>query len=222
MNKILTLRHMYYAGSQTWFDLKKKYRHDYWLRRYGCGVIAMMDFCIYKRLIDRPQSRQEYMEGIRKLDRRFMHVIPGFGISIYFYSGLANMYYRIRRIPYRCRRMWFFGGREKRKQKMIQRITGQLEADMPLIFSAGPRLPFVGKKQKLYLYRVQNEAIIRANQNVSGHYMTITGLYRDGEEDYLQLASWGDIWYMNLNEYIRFGRYTIPFSNTIYQMYQKN
>ncbi len=221
MNKLLTLRHKYYAGSQTWFSIQKKYRQDYWLRRYGCGVVAMADFCIYKGLIDRPADRQEYLQVLRKLDRHWMHVLPGFGISIYFYAFFVNWYYRIKRIPYRCRRMWVCGRFEKRKQKLMEKILGQLEEDLPLVFAVGPKLPFAGKKRKPHLYRMVQEHMVRTASTVSGHYMTLTGLYQYDGEDYLQLASWGDIWYMNLSEYLKFAKYTIPFSNAVFRTYRK-
>jgi len=217
MNKLLTLQHKYYAGSQTWFSIRKKYRQDYWLRRYGCGVVAMADFCIYKGLIEQPKDRQEYLQTVRMMSKKWMHVLPGFGISIYFFAFYANLYYRIKRIPYRFKRVWVFGRFRKRKQKMAEKISGQLEKDLPLVFAAGPKLPFVGKTKKPYLYRLVQGQMVRTATTISGHYMTITGLYRDGDEDYLQLASWGDIWYMSLSEYMKFAKYTIPFSNAVFQ-----
>lgn len=221
MNKLLTLKHKYYAGSQTWFSIQKKYRQDYWLKRYGCGVVAMADFCIYKGLIDRPADRQEYLQMLRKMDRHWMHVLPGFGISIYFYAFFVNLYYRIKRIPYRCRRIWVCGSFRKRKQKLMDKISKQLEEDLPLVFAVGPRLPFAGKKKKPHLYRMEQEYMVRTASTISGHYMTITGLYQEDKEVYLQLASWGDIWYMNLSEYMRFAKYTIPFSNAVFGTYRK-
>ncbi len=221
MNKLRMLRHKYYAGSQTWFSICKKYSQDYWLRRYGCGVVAMADFCIYKGLIDRPESRQEYLQVLRKMDRHWLHVLPGFGISIYFYALDVNLYYCIKRIPYRCRRIWVCGSFRKRKQKLLNGISEQLTEDFPLVFAVGPKLPLIGKQRKPCLYRMIHGQMVRTASTVSGHYMTITGIYQDDGEDYLQLASWGEIWYMNLSEYMRFAKYTIPFSNAVFGTYRK-
>ena len=223
MNEIEALHGRYDAGSQMWFSAQKRFGQDTRLHHYGCGVIAMTDFCTYKHLLERTEDRQEYRNRIRHMERCYMHIFPGFGISPYFYSFYANWYYRIKGIPYRFGRIWLWGNRKQREKKLCKKITGQLRADLPLIFAAGPAIPGPWKNSRIPLYRQENGQLTESGQKVKSHYMTILGLYEDQEQLYMKIATWGEIRYMRLTDYMKHGRCSIPFSNTVYatRMIQK-
>ena len=104
-----------------------------------------------------------------------------------------------------------------REEKLAKRIQGQLKADLPLIFAAGPVVPWVGQKGRITLYRLEGEKLIASGQKVKSHYMTILGLQRKNEQWYLQLATWGEIRYMRLSDYVQHGKFSVPFTNTIYE-----
>lgn len=217
MNKTGALQYRYDAGNQMWFSAEKRFGQDCRIHHYGCGVIAMLDFCIYKGLAERPKNRQEYMNRIRCMERRWMHIIPGFGISPYFYAFFANLYFRFHYIPYRFRKIWVSGSLKMREEKFAKRIREQLKEDLPLIFAVGPVVPWSGKKGRITLYRLYGEKLIASGQKVKSHYMTILGLQRENDQWYLQLATWGEIRYMRLADYVQHGKFSFPFTNTIYE-----
>ena len=48
-------------------------------------------------------------------------------------------------------------------------------------------------------------------------FLTILGLQRENDQWYLQLATWGEIRYMRLADYVQHGKFSFPFTNTIYE-----
>lgn len=216
MNEIEALHGRYDAGNQMWFPVQRHFGQDTQIHHYGCGVIAMMDFCIYKNLLTKTEDRQEYMTRIRRMERRYMHIVPGFGIPPYFYAFLANWYFRINRIPYRFGRIWLWGSIKQREKQLISVIREQLKADFPLIFAAGPVFPGPWKYKKIPLYRLEEGHLSESGQKVKSHYMTILGVYEECGQCYMKIATWGEVRYMRLTDYMKHTGCSIPFSNTVY------
>lgn len=216
MNELAVLHDSYHAGNQMCFPVQKRLGQDTKLHHYGCGVIAMTDFCVYKNLVEKAEDSRAYMELIRHMERHYMHVLPGVGISPYFYVFLANRYFRARRSHYRLGRIWLWGSGEQREKRLVTKIAGQLKADFPLIFAAGPVFPGPWRYRKIPLYRLQGGHLTESGQKVKSHYMTILGLYEDQGQYYVKVATWGEIRYMRLRDYRKHAGCSIPFSNTVY------
>lgn len=202
------LQKEYIPGSQQWF-LEDSGGQDRRLRRYGCGVIAFVDDSIYLGVTGRPEGRPDYLNCIRQAER-FLRILPGFGISVYFYPFLANISFRRLHAPYRLRRM------PMRRSHIVSLIKEQLRADLPLIFAVGtPLWPF--GKGGVKLYRMQDGRLVDTGKRVKSHYMTIVALHREADAWYLKVASGGAFYEISLTEYLNFGRFVLPFSCVIYR-----
>ncbi len=217
MNEMQTLKCGYSAGSQMWFSKKKKYGKNRRIHDFGCGVVALTDLGIYLGMEPLPKDRQEYMRMVCRMERRWIHILPGFGISPYIYPLFANRYFRKKQVSYRIRPMRITGKKEEKLVKIQKMIRAQLKQDLPLIFAAGPTIPVIGRKKRIPLYYQKGDLIVPSGHSVKSHYMTITGIVRIQEQDcYIKLASWGEFWYMKLTDYLEYGKYTLPFTNVVY------
>lgn len=220
MNKKAALPHSYVAGSQQWFEKKKFFSQDGRLRRYGCGVIAAVDYGIHRRAFDAPKDREAYLSLVRRIERRWLRVIPGFGISSVLYTGLLNLLF------WRCSAgererfggVSFFVYTKRAQMRLLTIIQEQLLADRPVILIAGSS-PFFFKKQRgVTLYRMASGGMEAAKEHVAAHFMTVTALYEVSQEPVFEVYSWGERYYMRVEEYLRAARYTYPFSNRIYHV----
>ncbi|MCR5476705.1 MAG: hypothetical protein K6E92_03650 [Lachnospiraceae bacterium] len=197
----------YIAGSQMWFSGKGKFGRDARICGFGCGVVALLDFCVYEQALPAAESREEYLDRIRQMERRALPIVPGFGIAPYLYPILVNLFFRRNRIPYRMRGMVGAGNREA--------LEEMLKNDIPVIFAAGPTVPVLWRKKRLPLYPAKGTM---SEKSIKAHYMTLLGLEGEGEHTWMRVASWGEIYRIRLSDYRRFTRYTIPFTNRFYRM----
>ncbi len=197
--KIETKDTMAYGGNQSWFPYK-------FLKKTGCGVIGAADTLLH--LNGKEQlTEAEYMDFAKMLWRKFLPVIPGFGMNGLTLMIGINRYFQKNGMPYRAR--WRISGR-----KMFSRIDRMLADDIPVILAVGPNFPFVWKKEKLTFYtKINDEKYIPAVKT-KAHFVTVTG--RDGA--WLQISSWGEKYYIDIREYREYvKRYSSPLvSNIIY------
>lgn len=218
MNKIQTLRRRYFAGSQMWFSKDKRYGRNRRIHDYGCGVVALMDFAVYRGIEKEATDKAEYMKAVDQMERKWMHIFPGFGISPYVYALWANLYLRKKKAPERLHRIWLIGTKKTRLKRLQKIIRKQLKKDIPLIFAAGPLLPMIGKNKRIMLYRRVGMRMVESGHDVKSHYMTITGIgWMQDRECYIRVASWGEFWYIKLSDYMEYGKYTLLFTNTVYK-----
>lgn len=217
MNKKAALPHSYMAGSQQWFEKKDFFSQDGRLRRYGCGVIAAADYCIYRHVLNMPDDREAYLSLVRKLERRFLRVIPGFGMSAYLYTGVLNFMLLWHRAPERLRGVSFLFSGKKSKERLLTIVREQLLADCPVILILGAAPFFHKRRRGVTLYRLQNGCMVVAKEHVAAHFITVTALYEDSQETMLEVYSWGERYYLSADAYLRSARYTYPFSNRLYR-----
>lgn len=186
-----------FGGSQTWFGRRV-------IRKYGCGVVGLSDVLLYLGLHredcendlfygilreDGCLSYPRYERFVRKIWRRFLPIIPGFGIPGFFIPVAMNHYFRRYHIPLRA--AWCF-----RSGSLLSRVETMLHQDIPVILAIGPNFPFFWAKKKLTLYRLENGEYLPAVET-SAHFVVVTGIV--GE--FLQISSWGKEYYISWPEY---------------------
>lgn len=189
-----------FGGSQTWSDSRI-------MRKYGCGVVGMSDVLLYLGLHqtscetdlqygilreDGLLSYPRYERYLIKMRRRYLSVIPGFGVPGFFLPIAMNRYFRHYRIDLRA--SWCV-----RPGKILPRIEEMLRQDMPVILAIGPNFPCIWGRQKVTFYRKENGEYLPAT-SVKAHFVVVTGII----DDYLQISSWGKEYYISWQEYQRY------------------
>lgn len=217
MNNRAVLLHNYVAGSQQWFPKKNFFSQDGRLRRYGCGVIAAADYSIYRHVFDAPGDREDYLSLVREMERRFLRVIPGFGISAYLYAGFMNLMFRRMSAGERLGGVSFFFYTPKARRRLLMIIEEQLSADRPVILILGSTPFFFKKRRGVTLYRMNNGVPEAVKEHVAAHFITVTGICEASRKTMLEVYSWGSRYLMSADEYLEAARYTYPFSNRVYR-----
>ena len=189
-----------YGGSQMLSDSKT-------MRDVGCGVVAALDLIIYlcryhpgcsssfigPLSADRPFEREEYDALAMKLSRRFLPLIPGFGINGIALAAGLDVFFRKYSMPFRA--TW--GVRRSALWSEIERMLSQ---NIPVIISVGPNFPLFWKKSGLKLYSPAQDGELRAACTTVAHYVTVTGM----DERYLRISSWGREYYIDRAEYAEY------------------
>ena len=188
-----------FGGSQTWCSSRT-------LLKYGCGVVGMGDVLLYMGLhrpscstdlqygIEREDgmlSTPRYERYLRRLRRKYLGIIPGFGVPGFLVPLAMNRYFRHYRMDFRAR--WCVS-----HTKLYRRIEESLAKDLPVLLAIGQNIPFWGK-HKLKLYRQENGKYLPAAE-VKAHFVVVTGL----ENGYLQVSSWGREYYISWQEYVSY------------------
>jgi hypothetical protein len=195
------------------------------IRKYGCGVVGVSDVLLYLGMHrteyetdlfygmlreDGCLSYPRYERYLRKMHRRYLPVIPGFGIPGFYLPVAINHYFRHYRMELRAD--WCV-----RLGPLLDRIKEMLGQDMPVILAIGPNRPFILKKKNLTLYRLENGTCVPAAE-VRAHFVVVTGIVGD----YLQISSWGKEYYISWPEYQKYVRkYSIPWASNICRIREK-
>lgn len=171
-----------FGGNQAWFARK-------YLRDSACGVIGAADVLLH--LQGKMQMTEtEYVEFAKMLYRKYLPVIPKFGMNgLTLMIGL-NRYFAKKKLPYRS--YWNIS-----KKKMLTRIDGMLARDIPVIMSIGPNFPKFWGKEKVTLYMKTKEGNYTPKTKVKAHFVIVTG--RD--HLWLQISSWGKEYYIDYKEF---------------------
>lgn len=186
-----------FGGSQTWSSSRL-------IRKYGCGIVGISDVLLYLGL-HRPDCETDLLYGMvredgylsypryeryqMKIRRRYLTIIPFFGVPGFLLPVAMNKYFRRYRLPLRA-------GWGVRPSQIFPGIEQMLEQDIPVILSVGPNYPLPFRRKMLTFYRQENGIYIPAVQ-VKAHFVVVTGL-TDG---YLQVSSWGKEYYISWQEY---------------------
>ena len=188
-----------YGGSQTWCSSPT-------MQKYGCGVVAMGDVLLYMGIHrlscstdlqygilreDGNLSYPRYERYLRKIRRRYLGIIPGFGVPGFLVPHAMNRYFRHYKMDFRAR--WCIS-----HEKLYSRIEESLARDLPVLLAVGQNIPF-WRKHKLCLYRQENGLYFPAAE-VKAHFVVVTGL----ENGYLQISSWGKEYYISWQEFEKY------------------
>ena len=141
-----------YGGNQSWAKSRI-------LQTYGCGLVAGTDLMLYLHR-NRPDCRSPlpaeipvegalpeecYLEQLYAINRKYLPVIPFFGMNGFMLAGGLNRWFRHSHMNLRAGwRMFSFG--------LWETMRRRLEADIPVIFSIGVNFPLVWRGQKMKLY----------------------------------------------------------------------
>ena len=177
------------------------------IRKCGCGAVAMTDLAIYltrhhgcegSMLVQEaasldPIPAELYDRCCCDLQRKYLPMVPPFGINGLTLTAGMNAYCGIHRLPPRFR--WNTG------KKNLWKIIGQaLERDLPVVLAIGPNLPALWQQHKVNLYRKSGETYT-AVTSVKAHYVMVTAM----DENWLEISSWGKKYYIHKQEYLQYG-----------------
>lgn len=136
--------------------------------------------------------KTDYMELVEHLRRRFLPVLPKFGINGVLLSLGMNMFFLHNRMGYYTRWGVF-------SWNFLKAIKGQLENNIPVILAIGPGIPFINSKGRLNLYQKDGNEY-KVSQTTRAHYVTITGI----DERWMTVSSWGELYYIKISEYMEY------------------
>ncbi len=145
----------FYGGSQLM--LEKKYE-----REVGCGIAASANLLEHIGAV-KIGSIGDFVDFCSRLRRRFMPIIPKFGINGFALSLGLNVFFLREKLPYRV----FWGVRGGKT--FWDRVKKMLNDDIPVIMSIGPNFPNFFGKHNLNLFS-KNE-----NGAFAGKTFVITG-----------------------------------------------
>lgn len=171
-----------YGGSQKWFSYR-------FLKRSGCGVISAANVICYikgKRTI----TKAEYMDIAKNLWKYDLPVFPGIGMNGLTLMFGMNRYFKRTGLPYHA--VWKISG-----EKMLSRIDGMLEEELPVILSIGPNFPKIWGKEKLSLYQISGNGQRIPVVKTKAHFVTVTG--RCGK--WMKISSWGKEYEIDQQEF---------------------
>ena len=188
------------GGNQAW-------SHNRNFQLCGCGVVACLDLLIYlsrhhsgceARALspfasEEPVPLPLYDQTALSLSRRFLPLIPRLGLNGLSLASGFNLFCLRQHIPYRAH--WGVSAKN-----FWQTIRTQLQKDIPVILSIGPNFPLFWQKNALVLYQKNEKGGYRRAADAIAHYVTVTGM----DDDWLQISSWGRVFYINRDEYQRY------------------
>jgi hypothetical protein len=152
-----------YGGNQSWLPTPAE-------RSFGCGFIAAADILRY--LMEReelnsdkpPLTKKQYLEDMLLLSKDFP-VRGKLGITGFGLARRMNRLFRRNGLPYRSK--WSIG-----KKRLLRRLPEMLDADIPVLLSAGPG--FFHKEERLALYTPEG-GVYKKSNSMRDHYVTVTG-----------------------------------------------
>ena len=190
-----------FGGSQT--------RSAKWqIRKCGCGAVAMTDLLLYLRrhhgcaapplvqeaAAQNPIPAALYDQCCCDLQRKYLPMVPPFGINGLTLAGGITACCKLHGLPYRT-------GWSVSSKTLWSRIEMALQRDLPVILAIGPNLPALWQQHKLPLYRRRGDTYTAVTA-VKAHYVTVTGM----DETWLQVSSWGKEYYIHRQEYWDYGK----------------
>ena len=190
----------YYGGAQEWAP--KKYVRD-----YGCGVVSSAN--VIKTLEckgkDNIYGKEDFTKFCEDLRKKYLPVIPKFGMNGLFMALGMNAYFLFKSLPYRA----FWGVKINKLYREMERM---LREGIPVVLAIGPNFPNLFGKHKLSLYDKRNGKYAPTLET-KAHYVTVTGF----DDKWIRISSWGKQYFINREEYALYiKKYSLPlFSNIL-------
>ena len=176
-------------------------------------------------------TKKQYLEDMLLLSGDFP-VRGKLGITGFGLARRMNRLFRREGLPYRAK--WSIG-----KKRLLRRLSEMLDADIPVLLSAGPG--FFHKEGRLALYTSEGGGFRKTN-SMRDHYVTVTGRIRmkvaagnalesaencaaenavaglSEEETLYRISSWGGEYYIREREYLDYAAQydNFLFSNILY------
>ena len=90
-----------------------------------------------------------------------------------------------------------------KRTKIVERTRRVLEQDIPVILCIPMMVLPWQKKHQMNLYQYKNGQM-RVKTATQGHYVMITGIVEERGEYYFRISSWGKMFYLPIEEYLKF------------------
>lgn len=183
------------GGSQRWLRGELS-------QRYGCGIVAAADLLLYlhrygegespffRGIPEAPIPWEIYDFCASRLRKRYLPLLPPFGLNAWVLAGGLNAYFREYRLPYRAR--WGV-----LPHKLWQEAGAMLARDIPVILCIGVNFPFPKHLLPLYQGEEHREAC-----STRAHYVTLTGLDRE----WARISSWGQVYSIRREDFDQYRR----------------
>ena len=190
-----------FGGNQAWSESAL-------MRKNGCGVIGGTDLLLYLNLhkklcrakifdeihaVNGILDLPDYMNCVNYFRKRYLHIIPFFGMAGWMLSGGLNRYFRKERIGLHAS----FG---VLPGNLWKRIHAMLAHDIPVILMIGGNFPLFWGDHKLNLYHRSSAGEYLPSCQVKAHFVTVTGM----DDTWLRVSSWGKEYYINRYEYMTY------------------
>ena len=215
-------------GSEPSYGGSQMRSPDKSIARCGCGGVAALDLLLY---LDRyhcadsvPEfksarqdgallvlSNERYQFLLKKLIRKYLPVIPPFGMNGLTLAAGVNLFFHRHKMPYRAR--WGVSGK-----RIWHAAEEMLETDIPVIMAVGPNFPFFWQNHKAAFYSETPDGALNCAAQVKAHFVVLTGL----NSELLKISSWGRMYYVKRREfetYVR--RYSINYFSSILYVSRK-
>lgn len=189
------------GGSQMWLDNKV-------IRKCGCGAVAAYDLFRYLAEANdtcfsrAEQTKEDYCRELARIQHRYFPLFYPSGINGFLLAAGLNRLFRDYDLPFHAR--WAAS-----RNKLFERIARMLSEDYPVILAVGPNFPFFWQKHGVNLYRREKNGLFRSAVRICGHYVTVLAV----NEEWLRISSWGQIFEINLREYMD---YVKKYSNHLF------
>ena len=185
-----------FGGSQTFFRADKGLLNK--MRdKGGCGVVAITDTVLYLSGQHEIKTVTEYKKLFKKTSKCALWVPVSFGMTFLQLAFGFKSLSKLCKLAFNSR--WCFS-----LKKLPNRIQMMLSNDIPVILCIPKNLGRRIQKYNLAFYNSDLTIVSGTN----GHFVVVTGLYKHpyNDEEYLEISSWGNRYYVNLNEYISFSK----------------
>lgn len=139
---------------------------------------------------DDPILLEEYNNCVDALRRKYLPVIPYFGMNGFMLALGLNRYFR--KYHMNLKAVWCISSK-----KLWQRMKKMLQVDVPVIFAIGPDFPLIWRKHKLTLYKKRADGRFVSVCQTNAHFVTVTAM----DKEWLRISSWGKEYYINRKEY---------------------
>ncbi len=174
-----------YGGNQAWLSTK-------WQRDVGCGLVAAADIFRYLKGGEHVVTREKYLEDMDHTVKYFPIKSP-MGLNGFMLAWGVNRMLKKNGLPLRAR--WSVG-----RRRFLRRLPEMLKDDIPALLSVGPG--FFHKKERLPLYLKDSSGAFTKANSMRDHYVTVTGWEQADDAIWLHISSWGESFYVNLDEYL--------------------
>lgn len=207
-----------FGGDQNLFAFSGASKEDERKVKCGCGIIAFADLLLY---LGGAESAFRVKESLSYVNRKLSEDdYRNYYNTIYTYMGgisgkvgisglkIWRCFNRMaRREGWRLRAKWAFSGK-----KLNGRIEEMLQNDIPVICCIPMMLLKKDKKDRLPLYlqvtadeqETAERSLWRVGASTCAHYVMITGIIQEQEEEFYEISTWGKKMYMSRNEYDAF------------------
>lgn len=213
---VVSARETTLGGSQEFFS-KDGEEQDQIKRAMGCGIVSLCDSFLYfgeKRnqsvmpeLQTMLSEKKEQENHSKDSYIKYYNVIYKLAGGVSKRNGmsgfkLARVYNRIaKKEGISLGAHWHVGYRN-----FLAKITEMLKQDIPVVLS----IPVVlGKKKGFPMLVKKTEKsgiVLRERTKAKAHFVTVVGIAQKEGKAYLQISSWGREYFLDAEEYIKFGR----------------